>query len=129
MSTGRSPARQADGAMTADAAAGQALFNNVGCQSCHSGPFLSDSHTAARHNVGTQKASSGQRMGLPLDGFDTPTLRGLWGTAPYLHDGSAETLQAVLTTANPTGAHGNVSTLTPAQVNQIVEYLRQIEAP
>ena len=82
-----------------------------------------------RHDVGTLKPSSGGRLGGPLDGIDTPTLRGLWATAPYLHDGSAATLRDVLTTANPAGRHGNLSPLTPAQIDQLVEYLNQIEAP
>ena len=45
--------------------------------------------------------------------IDTPTLRGIWDTAPYLHDGSAATLKDVLTTANPGDLHGATSTLTP----------------
>ena len=74
------------------------------------------------------KPSSGNRIGGPLDGIDTPTLRGLWATAPYLHDGSAATLRDVLTTANPAARHGNLSTLTSAQIDQLVEYLNQLEA-
>ena len=80
-----------------------------------------------RHDVGTIKPSSGNRLGGPLDGIDTPTLRGLWATAPYLHDGSAATLRDVLTTANPTASHGNLSSLSSAQIDQLVEYLNQIE--
>jgi cytochrome c peroxidase len=36
--------------------------------------------------------------GVPrlADSFDTPTLRGIFATAPYLHDGSAATLDAVV---------------------------------
>ena len=37
----------------------------------------------------------------PLLGLDTPSLLGVWETAPYLHDGSAATLRDVLTTAQP----------------------------
>ena len=123
-SAGRSPKRQSNGTMTANATAGQALFSSAGCQSCHSGSLMTDRQ---RHDVGTLKPSSGNRLGGLLDGIDTPMLRGLWATAPYLHDGSAPTLRDVLTTANPTGQHGNVSTLTPTQVDQLVEYLNQIE--
>jgi len=123
-SPGRSPKRQASGALTANGVAGQALFTAAGCQSCHSGPNMTD---GLRHNVGTIKPSSGNRLGGPLDGIDTPTLRGLWATAPYLHDGSAATLRDVLTTANPGGQHANLSALTPAQIDQLVEYLNQIE--
>ena len=124
-SAGRSPRRQANGTMTANAIAGQSLFTSLGCQSCHSGAQMTD---RLRHDVGTLKPSSGNRLGGLLDGIDTPTLRGLWATAPYLHDGSAPTLRDVLTTANPAGQHGNVSALTPTQIDQLVEYLGQIEA-
>ncbi len=123
-SAGRSSKRQANGTLTANATTGQALFTSLGCQSCHAGTEFTDGQ---RHNVGTIKPSSGGRLGGPLDGIDTPTLRGLWATAPYLHDGSAPTLRDVLTTANPTGQHANVSSLTSAQIDQLVEYLSEIE--
>src|SRR6185436_14885605 len=71
-SPGRSPKRQANGTMTANATAGLALFTARGCQSCHSGPMMTDGQ---RHNVGTLKPSSGGRLGGLLDGIDTPTLR------------------------------------------------------
>jgi hypothetical protein len=50
---------------------------------------------ALLHDVGTLRTSSGGRLGGPLTGIDTPTLRGAWDTAPYFHDGSATTLDAV----------------------------------
>lgn len=83
--------------------------------------------SSPRHDVGTIGPGSGQRLGGPLDGFDTPTLLGLWDTAPYLHDGSAATVKDVLTTANPTGQHGDISSLTSDQVDQLVQYLLQLE--
>jgi cytochrome c peroxidase len=126
-SPGRSPFRQTNGTLTSGASAGEAIFIELGCQSCHSGNRFSDSQTRVRHDVGTIKASSGQRAGAPLDGFDTPILLGLWASAPYLHDGSAAALRDVLTTANPDGRHGSVSTLLPVQVDQLVEYLMQLE--
>ena len=33
---------------------------------------------------------------VPLPRFDTPSLLGVWATAPYFHDGSAATLREVL---------------------------------
>jgi cytochrome c553 len=125
----RSPQRQPDGAMTAAALQGQTLFNMLGCQNCHSGPRFSDSASGVRHDVGTLKPSSGQRSGGTLDGLDTPTLLGLAATGPYLHDGSAPTLRDVLTTANPAGLHGNVNSLTDAEIDALVEYLLQLEEP
>jgi len=125
---GRSPFRAANGALTADAQAGQALFNGAArCSTCHSGADFTDSARGVLHDVGTIKASSGKRMGAALTGFDTPTLRGAWDAAPYLHDGSAATLMDVLTTANPGDRHGSTSALTVQQRQQLVAYLQQID--
>ena len=41
-SAGRSPRRQANGAMTANGIAGLALFTSLGCQACHSGAAMTD---------------------------------------------------------------------------------------
>jgi hypothetical protein len=95
--------------------------------SCHSGSDFSDSSSGLLHNVGTIKPGSGKRLGATLTGFDTPTLKGLWETAPYLHDGSAATLMDVLTVANPGNQHGNTSGLTATQLSQLVAYLQQID--
>ena len=46
-----------------------------------------------RHDIGTLTQASGMRLGAPLDGLDTPSLLGIYGTAPYLHDGSAQSLE------------------------------------
>lgn len=122
-----SPHRNADGSLTTNALAGRTLFNQLQCFTCHGGTHFTDSPLGGSHNVGTLKSSSGQRLSGPLTGIDTPTLRGVWATAPYLHDGSAPTLRDVLVTANPTNAHGATSTLTPTELDQLVAYLQQID--
>ena len=70
-------------------------------------------------NIGTIKPSSGQRLGGPLTGIDTPTLRDVWATAPYLHDGSAATLGDAVST------HNGVS-ITDPDLAKLVAYLQQI---
>jgi cytochrome c peroxidase len=125
--TGRSPRRDGLGALTAAAEAGKLLFESLGCRTCHGSERFNDPNPGSRHDVGTIKTSSGQRLGAPLDGLDTPTLAGLWATAPYLHDGSANTVKDVLTTANPDGRHADASALSPDQLDQLVDYLMQIE--
>ena len=126
----RSPFRDPDGSLTPDALAGQTIFESVqaGCTTCHIGPTFSDSAfdmmgQPLLHDVGTIGPGSGQRLGQPLPGLDTPTLRGLWNGAPYLHDGSAPTVMDVLTTANPSDSHGTTSTLTPTELAQLEAYL------
>ncbi len=116
-----SPHRNDDGSLTTAAVAGRQVFQDAGCDSCHSEPDFTDSAPANLHDIGTIKPTSGMRLGGPLDGIDTPTLRGVWSTAPYLHDGSAATLaEAVL-------AHDGVD-LSGSELSQLVSYLQQIDA-
>jgi YVTN family beta-propeller protein len=123
-----SPYRNPDGSLTSDAVAGKALFEKLGCDFCHEGPEFTDSPRGVLHDVGTITALSGMRAGGPLFGFDTPTLLGVWETAPYLHDGSAPTLRDVLTTKNPSDLHGYVSSLSSHEIDQLVAYLQQIDS-
>ncbi|TNE86539.1 MAG: hypothetical protein EP330_22635 [Deltaproteobacteria bacterium] len=73
---------------------GEALFADLGCDTCHPAPLYTDSSLAdLRHDVGTLTPASGGRLGGALDGLDTPTLLGVHATGPWLHDGSAATLE------------------------------------
>jgi len=123
----RSPFRNDDGSMTDDAIEGEAIFGQLGCDACHGGDDFTDSADGNLHDVGTLLPTSGQRLGMDLPGIDTPTLLGIWETAPYLHDGSAPTLREVLTTRNPGDQHGEISALSSAEVDQLVAYLLQID--
>jgi DNA-binding beta-propeller fold protein YncE len=94
-STRRSPFRTADGSLSADGAAGELIFQREGCAACHAPPRFTDSDANSLHDVGTLRFSSGLRLGAALSGIDTPTLRGVWSSAPYFHDGSAAALADV----------------------------------
>ncbi|MEP6654873.1 MAG: PKD domain-containing protein [Myxococcales bacterium] len=128
-----SPFRNRDGTMTAAALAGKTIFTRLGCDFCHGGADFTDSARGLLHDVGTitpasgTRSISGARSTEALLGIDTPTLLGIWETAPYLHDGSAATLRDVLIEKNPSGLHGFTSTLTSQQVDQLVAYLNQID--
>ena len=115
-----SPHRNGDGSLTATGLAGRDVFRQENCASCHSGADFTDGASDALHDIGTIKASSGQRLNGPLTGIDTPTLRGLWNTGPYLHDGSATTLDVAV------AAHNMVS-LNGADMASLVAYLQQID--
>jgi DNA-binding beta-propeller fold protein YncE len=109
---------------------GEALFRraDVGCSGCHSGERLTDSAftspgTPRLHDVGTIRPTSGMRLGGTLTGLDTPTLHGLWRSAPYLHDGSADSLRDVLVTRNPEDRHGVTSALSPSDLDDLETFL------
>ena len=124
----RSPFRDVDGSLPPEAVAGRGLFLALGCQACHAGPSFTDSASGMRHDVGTLQPGSGTRLAAPLLALDTPTLRGLAGTAPYLHDGSAATLEDVLVARNPEGGHGGTEALDAGERAQLVAFLRAIDA-
>lgn len=116
----QSPYRNSDGSLTTLAAQGRTVFQNSGCGSCHSGTTFTSSSEGTLINVGTIKQpGSGKRLGATLTGIDPPTLRDVWATAPYLHDGSAATL------ADAVRAHTSI-TLSTADVNAVSAYLAQI---
>jgi YVTN family beta-propeller protein len=107
---------------------GKALFfsKETGCATCHSGPFYSDSTPALPfklHDVGTGADDKSEKMGPK---YDTPTLLGLYRTAPYLHHGRAKTLEDVLTTCNPDDKHGHTKQLSKEQVADLVEFLKSL---
>jgi YVTN family beta-propeller protein len=104
------------GRLSASAQRGKRLFEDprIGCAACHPpGLFTS----LRSYDVGTRCACD--HTGV----FDTPSLIELWRTAPYLHDGSAATVNDVLTTRNPHDEHGSTSHLTPAQVADLANYV------
>ncbi|MEP4534293.1 MAG: cytochrome c peroxidase [Cyclobacteriaceae bacterium] len=123
-----SPYRNSDGSLTQDGVKGKALFAKLRCDDCHSGENFTDKLDLILHDVGTIKESSGQRIGEQLTGFVTPPLKGIWHTAPYLHDGSAETLREVFTKQNPDDKHGKTSGLADHELDELVSYLNQIDA-
>ncbi len=114
-----SPWRTATGALSSNAAAGRQVFIDQNCASCHAGTAFTQSGVDNPANVGTLKASSGQRLFGALNGIDVPTLRDVWATGPYLHDGSAATLEAAV------AAHVGVN-LPATDLSRLAAYLREI---
>jgi DNA-binding beta-propeller fold protein YncE len=109
---------------------GQLIFNSpeTRCATCHSGPFYSDSQPLPNdqlrmHDVGTGADDDSELMGPK---YDTPTLLGIYRSAPYLHHGRAATLLDVLTTSNPRDQHGQTSHLSPEQLGDLVEFLKAL---
>ena len=116
------------GKLTEEAERGKKLFfsNETKCATCHSGPYYTDSSLKAKplnlHDVGTGDGPR-EKMGPK---YDTPTLIGVYRTGPYLHDGRARTLRDVLTTCNPSDKHGKTSHLKPAEIDDLVAFLKSL---
>jgi YVTN family beta-propeller protein len=117
---GTSPNRTTAGALSVAAAAGQQIFRAQNCAACHSGAGFTNSALNVFADIGTITPGTGMRLGSLLTGFDVPTLRGTWATAPYLHDGSAPTLSAAIT------AHKGL-TLSASELSYLTAFLASID--
>lgn len=123
-----SPHAAAPGKLSAAAERGKELFlaDEVGCAKCHSGPYYSDSTLKKPHklhDVGTGLDDPLEKMGPK---YDTPTLLGVYRSAPYLHHGKAKTLLDVLTTCNKDNKHGKTSHLKKEHLDDLVAFLKAL---
>lgn len=84
---------------------GRAVFEGAGCADCHSG--------ARGTNNATVDVGTGGR-------FQVPSLYELVYRAPYLHDGRAANLEAVIR------SHGDTDALTDGQSADLASYLRSL---
>ena len=94
---------------------GKPIAETNRCSYCHSGPKGTSQRS---FDVGTKKPVDNSGL------FDTPQLTNTALTAPYLHDGSARTLEEIWTVYNPEDKHGRTNDLTKDELNDLIEYLR-----
>lgn len=96
-------------------ARGKALFTGkkLGCDGCHDGPSLTDRNV---HDIGSGA----------LTETDTPSLLGVAHSAPYYHDGSAETLEALLDDRSTVHDMADMSVLDDKQRADLVAYLETL---
>jgi YVTN family beta-propeller protein len=85
------------------------------CIYCHSGP-KGTNHKL--FDVGTRKPTDNSAM------LKSAQLTSIALHAPYLHDGSAQTLEEIWTVYNPDDKHGRTNDLTKDELNDLIEYLR-----
>jgi cytochrome c peroxidase len=112
------------GALSEAALRGLRLFRGkAGCLTCHVGMNFTDERL---HNTGAGKTDTGLR-------FKTPTLRNVAEHPPYMHDGSMETLEAVVDFYDEGGkANANLDEemrplkLTKQEKADLVEFLRSL---
>ena len=106
------------GELSESAQLGKQIFNNeANCSECHSGPYFTDKK---KHRVGT---GLGREVKMK---YDVPTLREVWRTAPYLHDGRAISLKDIFTKFNPNDKHGDTNGLSKRELHDLVEYVKSL---
>jgi YVTN family beta-propeller protein len=96
---------------------GREIPAGLRCITCHFPPYFTDRQ---RHDVGTQQALDRQGS------FDVPHLNNIYDSAPYLHNGIADTLEEIWTRYNPYDKHGVTNDMTKDQLNDLIEYLKTL---
>lgn len=112
------------------------------CAVCHSAPNFTDN---GFHNIGlasyqVEMPDMGRYaikpIGILKGAFKTPTLRDIEYTAPYFHDGSAETLHDVVVHyagggESPKNLDPNMKKLdlSPKEIDAIVEFMKSLSSP
>lgn len=87
------------------------------CVTCHFPPLYTDRRV---HDVGT-------KMWLDEESrFDVPHLSNIYDSAPYLHNGIADTLEEIWTRYNPYDEHGLTNDMTKDELNDLIEYLNTL---
>ena len=121
--------RLPDGQLTPQQERGKAIFERTvtkarkpipesnQCAFCHSGPKYTNRQLA---DVGSGKAIDRSSL------IDTPHLPDIAYSAPYLHDGSARSMEEIWTVFNPHDTHGVTNDLTKDELNDLIEYLRTL---
>lgn len=114
------------GSFDVDAAArGRLLFQGKArCASCHAAPNFTDAaatlHPTSDSMAEPETPSYAARTATKR--YRTTPLRGIWQHPPYFHDGSAATLEQVVTVYNARLTLG----LAPGELQDLAHYLRSL---
>lgn len=100
-----------DGQLSEKAEKGRKVFEKLKCGECHSGPYFTD---MKMHVIGENVEFE--------QGWDTPTLREVWRTAPYLFNGAAATMEEVFTIYK----HGIEKKVSSKDIEALVEYVNSL---
>jgi cytochrome c peroxidase len=116
------------------------FFGKAKCSICHTGPRFTDDQF---HNIGvatadTDKEDIGRKKvtgeKFHLRAFKTPGLRYVSRTAPYMHDGSLNTLQEVVEFYDLGGNEDSLKSpfispigLTPIEKKDLVEFIKALD--
>jgi mono/diheme cytochrome c family protein len=112
----------ATGSFNADGAArGRVLFERT-CATCHVGGSGTDNDSGKLHKPAETGVDGAYAARTANKAYRTTPLRALWQHPPYFHDGSAATLQDVVTHYN----RARDLRLSAEQQADVVEYLKSL---
>ena len=99
------------GELSEKARLGKEIYERLKCDDCHNGSYYTD---LKMYRIGED---------IEFDqGWDTPTLRECWRTAPYLFDGRAATMQEVFEVHR----HGIEEKVSKKEIEALTEYVNSL---
>jgi YVTN family beta-propeller protein len=113
------PFRLADGGLTEAARRGKQVFEGekANCISCHNGEYFTDGQI---HDVGTGKKND------RYQGYNTPSLRGVYRRVRLLHEGNANSLEELLKGPHAPEKVAGSGELTEDERRDLIEYLKTL---
>ncbi len=139
---------------------GRRVFETVGCTACHTpvqtlqstilavtnpetngvvrvplgSPTVELFSDLKRHKMGALLAEPGAQDGIPADVFRTQPLWGIADSAPYLHDGSADTLEEAVVKHGGQGSEAlsavaTFNALSAADRGDLIRFLKSLVLP
>jgi cytochrome c peroxidase len=124
--------RHDQGRLTAFELAGEEVFvGKAGCIACHGGPQFTNNLVmdtdVPQNDVAALGAPSNDPGSAGIrEGFNTPHLRDIRNTAPYMHNGAFKTLREVVDFYNLNAITGGPLGLTEQEKDELVAYLRTL---
>jgi mono/diheme cytochrome c family protein len=110
---------------SAQSEAGELLFEEQACNSCHSPPTFTSEMLVSLDTVGTDPAA-GESFVRVTGYYRIPSLRGVGRTAPYLHHGGIENLELFFDPQREEPGHPWGLDLDPDEREQLIAFLRSI---
>ncbi len=119
LATPPNPFRNPDGSLTVGAERGRQVFESdfAACAQCHHGPHFSD---GKNHDVGLNSPDDF------YENYNTPSLRGTYRKALWLHTGRARSLERVVTDLHSPEKVAGTRKLTEQEARDLVEYLKSL---
>ena len=119
LETPPNPFRDERGALGAAAQRGRDVFESerAGCANCHRGELFTDGEI---HDVGL----GGSRDAY--EGYNTPSLVGVFNRVRLLHDGRAKSLEQALTGPHAPAKVTGLGELSESEMADLIEYLKSL---
>jgi len=110
---------------TEDSAAGALIFDQQGCNTCHTAPTFTSDTLVSLQTLGTDPAA-GESPVRATGYYRIPSLRGVGRTAPYFHHGAVSSLEDLFDPSREEPGHPWGLELNAVERSRLIAFLRSL---